>query len=324
MRPLTALASIAALAACCALPGLAQDPPTPAPDGVPLAFKHKTGDLARYRGNVKMDLAITPEGGGPGGGPLGPIPVSGSTVFAYTEKVTGTREGTGTISMVMESFTSSVEALGQKVVTKFQNGKATVSQNGKPLPTNTPEVRDQIAELKKPTVIRRTPLGRVTAVSGERNAFAGIFGGNTPNILQLAEQALKPGDTWETRQVFRPSLAGSGANRIVIPAIDFTYTHTLRAFETKNGRRTALVDSTGSGATAEGGDNSVNQSVTGATRFDIQRGTVMSSAYNIVLSMRVSPGGAAGGPGALRLDGTVDVTVMEAPAPAKKPAPKKR
>jgi hypothetical protein len=306
-----------------ALPGFAQAPPAPeaSAESVPLVYKHKIGDLVRYRGNVKMDLAVSPEGGGAG---LGSIPVTGSTVFAYTEKVTGTRMGTATVSMTMQSLTTSLDVLGQKSVTKLQNGKTTVSVNGKPVPLDSPEARSQVAQLKKPVLIRRTPLGLVTPVGSGNSAFAGVFGGNTPSILQFVEQTFKPGDTRETSQTFRPSLAGSGSNRVVIPAIDFKYTHTLRGFATKNGRRTALIDTTGSGAT-EGGDNTVNQSVTGATRFDLERGVITSSQYNIILSLRISPPGAAaqGGPSSVRLDGSVDVTMMEAAPTPKKPAPKR-
>ena len=134
---------------------------------------------------------------------------------------------------------------------------------------------------------------------------------------------VKVGDTWETMQRIRPTVLG-GSGPFVIPEIEFRYTHTLKRIDVRGGKKQALIESSGSGSTlGEGADNTLNQSITGVTRFDIDRGAVASSQYNIILGLRLAipPGaeGAAAGLTGVRVDGSIDVVVMELPvAPLKK------
>lgn len=325
-----------ALVASAAVPALAQDtkqpaPPTappaapPAEGGTLLQFKYKAGQTQAYKATVKIDAAVSPEG--PGAAAANPVPVMVRSVVAFSEKVMGTRKGTGTLQMPISSLVTTQEVAIIKAVVKYQNGKLTASVNGKPQPLSANSAG--LAELKKAAVLRRDPQGKVTPVGKGSDAIGQLFGSSSYTLVQFPDKPVSVGDSWETVERIRPSVVGKRVP-FVIPEIEFKYTHTFKGIQEKNGRKTALIETSGSGSTvgAEGGENMLNQSVTGTTRFDIARGVVVSSQHNVILSLLlgVPSGGAAAQPGgALRLDGSMDVVVTEAAGkPAAAGAKKKR
>lgn len=316
------------IAGATALPALAQDPQPPTPsaaaeEGLLLRFKHKTGQIKAYKATVKLDAALTPEGGETGGAG-GPVPVTMKSVVAFREKVIGTRQGTGTLSMPITSLVVTQEAAFIKAVVRYQNGKLTTSINGKPQPASASQAG--LAELRKPATVRRDPQGKVTPVGNPSNAIGQLFGSASYTLVQFPEMPVKVGDSWETVEKIRPTVIG-GRVPFVIPEIEFRFTHTFKGIQERNGRKTALIETSGSGSTVntQGAENELTQSVTGTTRFDIAAGRVVSSQHNVILSLLLgNPGGpAAAGPASVRLDGNMDVVVTEAPAPTaakKKPA----
>src|SRR5436190_6079253 len=65
---------------------------------VTLAFKYKTGQAQKFASEVKTEATITTGGGGG----LGPIPVTLNMKYDYSEKIVGTRQGTGTLSSLLD------------------------------------------------------------------------------------------------------------------------------------------------------------------------------------------------------------------------------
>jgi hypothetical protein len=151
--------------------------------------------------------------------------------------------------------------------------------------------------------------------------ITGTVGGT---VVKFPETPLKVGDTWKTKDVVRPSLGQGGPGAPPLPPIAFEFTHSLRSLETLKGKRIALIDSSGSGTTpSQTGAAALEQTVTGTTRFDVDRGMVVSSFYNVLLGLQMPSGVPPGqGPTAIRVDGSMEVTVREVPTPAK-PAAKK-
>lgn len=308
--------SIGAAAAAPAQETPATPPPPPADGGLSLAFKHKAGQIQKFKGTIKVDAAISPGGGASA---IGSIPVISKSVLAFTEKVTGTRKGTGTLSLALTSLVSNTDAFGTKVVNRFQNGKVSTSVNGAPAGQSQAAAAAELAELKKPAGFRRDPQGLTTPIGSGNNAFGQLFGSTSFTIVQLPSTPVKVGDSWETVQKIRPTVV-TGKVPFLIPEIEFRYTHTLKRLDTRNGRQQALIESSGSGApVGQEADTTVNQSITGTTRFDIARGAVVSSQYNILLGMSIPlpPGAVPAGadaPNGVRIDGTIDVVVAEVPA----------
>jgi hypothetical protein len=291
---------------------------SPTPDGAVYTFKYKIGNVQKFRGTTKMDATVTPEGGGIGSNG---IPVVVNYVYAYGEKVTGTRQGTGTIAVTLSSVSAVAESIAGKFTMRSQGGKTTVTVNGQPVQANAGPAA-QLKAMFKPGTMRRSPSGVVAlpgTAGGTVTQLTGTAGGT---IVEFPATPLKIGDTWETQQTIRPTLGEGGG--LVVPPVQFQFTHTLRSVETKGGKKLALIDSTGNGSTTGAGETTLQQSIQGTTRFDVTRGVVVSSFYNVVLGMQLPPGTL--GPQGGRLDGTMEVTIRETPAPAptKKPVKKKR
>lgn len=318
-----ALAATSILALSAAALSAQEGATPPEPERILLAFKHKTGQVQRYKTTQKVDAAVSPDGI-PNASPL---PLTSKSVNSFTEKVLGTRQGTGTLSLSLNSLVTTTDILGMTQVSKLQGGKLTTTVNGQPVRGQDQAAQAaQLAALRKPAQVKRDPSGLTVAAGSPDNGFGQVFGSSSYTIVQFPAMPVKVGDTWETSQTIRP-IAVSGRAPFVIPEINFRYTHTLKKVETRGGRKQALIETAGAGvAVGEGADSTLEQSVTGTTRFDIQKGAVVSSAYDIVLGMKLQlPPGASAGPdslNAIRIDGTVDVVVMEAPTP--KPAAKKK
>ncbi|HTE18886.1 MAG TPA: hypothetical protein VK689_10980, partial [Armatimonadota bacterium] len=137
--------TIALAAALASSAFAAQDEPAPPPPAPPpsetgsrrisLIFKHAAGQVQKFRANVQGDLTLSPEGDGGG---IGAIPISLKMAYAITEKVTGTRRGTATLSTLLDSATIASGFAGNTIVMKALNGKMTVSVNGRPVPPGAP------------------------------------------------------------------------------------------------------------------------------------------------------------------------------------------
>jgi hypothetical protein len=312
----------------------------PAEQTVKLAFKHQTGQVRKYRGTGKAEMTVTPEGGGAG---LGPIPMNIKIAFAQTEKVTGTRQGTGTIAVKLDSMTMGLDFVGINMVMKVLNGKATASVNGQPLKPGQPGVGGDLKSLedlaKNVAIVKRDPRGQITLVKGQGAGVGQVLGGASLGLAQMPDKPVKVGDSWDISQKIKPTVPGptgsAGGGTARMADIDVQFTHTLRALEVKNGKQHAIIDSTGNGflpETGEGPVQTMSQNFTGSTRFDVNAGAIVSGQYSVVVEATMSqaigtPAGARGGGPNMRMDGNIQVTFREAPAtpaaPAKKPAAKK-
>jgi hypothetical protein len=111
----------------------AQEAPA-APQEFTLVYKYQTGNMQKFRLDTKSDLTLTPEGAGG----IGPLPIASKMSTSYTEKVAGTRQGTGTLNIKVESMLIDTNALGMASVIKMQNGKVTATMNGQPAPEGAP------------------------------------------------------------------------------------------------------------------------------------------------------------------------------------------
>lgn len=342
-RPWVPAFGLAGLLLAPALRAQDQPPPPPAPPvspedpGISLVYRYKTGQAQRFKLQMKGDFSLTPQGGASG---LGPIPINMDQTLVYTEKVTGTREGTGTLSVSLDSMTITSGAMGMNHTLRMQNGKVTSSLNGKPTPAGAsgmPAAAMQNMAPKKPVILKRDPTGASTLVGGAAPAMGTMMGGISGSIAQLPGKPVKVGETWESVQKVKPSLPGPAAQAGQIPEVEIRLTHTLKGLAEKNGKQFALIETTGNGSIpmASGTVQSMDQTVSGITRFDIARGAVVSGQYKLDLAMRMGlppglgagAGGAAGGgaPQGMEANGTFNMTLMEAPVPAgaAKPAAKK-
>lgn len=310
------------------LSAAAAQAPEPAPDTVLLAFKHEAGKVQSFRADVSGDLALSPEGEGGAGG-LGPVPFGLRMNVAYSEKVAGVKEGVGTLASTVTTMTVRTDAMGNQIVGKLANGKVTTTLNGRPV-ENAPGAVGSLRSLaaQSRSTMRRTPTGEVTLVSGIGNGVGQVTGAPSAVIAQFSPDPVRVGESWETVQKFRPGVSGTAPPGVTPPEVEVRLTHTLKSIEVKNGRRHALVETTGSGSTPEGSATSVSQNITGTTRFDIERGAVLSAQYDVDLSMKLSLAGlgqpaAPGLGGVIRIDGMLKIVLTEAPAAPAKPAPKK-
>ncbi|MGV3723822.1 MAG: hypothetical protein ACO1SX_23230 [Actinomycetota bacterium] len=321
--PIVRLAAVGALAlAGASVAG--QEAPPPAQE-VSLVYKYKTGSIQKFRMEAKSDLTVTPDGGG-----IGPLPISSKITTLYTEKVTGTRAGTGTLSARVDSFLVDTDALGNRLVGRLVKGKLTYTVNGQPAPEGgIGAALSSGAEMSKPLTLKRNPLGVVTE-GGSPNA-GGAGPGNT--LAQFPERPLKVGDTWETSQPMGAGFAngplgGAGA------ALQATFTHTLKSLVTKDKRVFAMIESIGATTPMEGeAGPAIKQNISGISRFDVERGVLVGGQYSLDLSMKVGApallGGAGGGPaeGAappnMKVDGITSLTIQEIPNTPAKPAAKK-
>jgi hypothetical protein len=339
----------AGAAALIAVPAVrAQDetpPPEPAPGGeaVALAFKFPQGAVQRFRGDIKMDMSLSMGGGG-----LGPIPITMKMLMAYTEKVLGSRAGTGTLALKMDTMAMSFNAMGQQGSIKSQNGKVTTSFPGAPggagamggMPgANAEQFRALTAG--KPVVLRRSALGATTGTEALAGLPTQSFGGAGQSVVLLPDHPVRVGESWESSTTIRPGMGGPLPPGVA-PAGEVTIqmTHTLKAIQPRNGHRHAIIETVGTtstgGAAAGGEAPSFNQEIQGTTRFDLDRGAIVGAQYEGMMSMGMTlpsggPGGADGpaAPGALaggrmQIDGQLKLTLVEVPAPKAPARPAKR
>lgn len=322
--------------------GSAQTDPSPAQDGaagaeaVKLGFKYTTGQIQKFRGTAQNDFTLSL---GEGGGGLGPIPMNQKVDFVLVEKVLGTRQGTGTLSIHVPTLTLAMNVLGTDIVMKSVNNKVNTLVNGEPQQLSVPGGPGNPAAALKganiPFSLRRDAYGAQSPVPGSKPPTSPLLREMTTSFLQFPEKPVAVGDSWETTMKSRPEVGGPGSVPGAAPEFEVKYVHTLKSVETKNGVRYALIESIGSG-TAPGPDGmpGSSQDVSGTTRFDIARGVVVSGQYTATLNLKLGglqlPGAAAGGAAngqaspAMSLDGQVITTFMEVPVtPVKKPVAKK-
>lgn len=330
LRPMPRWLAGGVICLIAAVPLAAQEGQPPADPAMPtyaLAFKHQAGQVQNFRASMKADMTFTPNGGGGGG--LGPIPIGLNVLYASTEKITGTRQGTGTVAIKLNNLTLTANAMGQNQVIKMQNGKVTL--NGQPAPAGAGNPLQQMTGSTD-SVVKRDPQGNVTLVSGGGNQLAALGGGGTAGVfVQFSDKPVSVGEQWEVTQKVQAAVPGplAGPAGGQLPQLEVKYTHILKQVVNKDGKRLAIITTTGAGGTPQEGQNAMTQDVTGTSRFDIDRGVLVSGQYTINTSMRMaSPqlGGAEGQPGAptgVQIDGMINLTVGEAPATAAKPAGKK-
>jgi len=322
----------------------AQDEPAAGSEApLTLAHRYKNGQIQRFRGSTSGAMTLTIDAGA--GSSFGPVPLGLNQTFAFSEKVTGTRQGAGTLIVALESLTLTSDVMGQKAVIKLQNGKVTSSLTGQNVGGAIPGANAKMLEemiQTKPTTIRRGPTG--STISGEAPVpgMGSMLGGNSiASLIQLPESPVKIGDSWETKQLIVPQVSGPLAAAGGIPAVEMKLTHTLRDVVSKGGKRLAIIDTSGVGTpqTAGGGGPApvLNQSFVGNTRFDVGRGAITSGQYTVEMDLKMPlpqlarPGAAPGGqgaaptPGGLQIQGAYTIKLAEGAAtPAKKTPAKAR
>lgn len=297
----------------------AQDPnppeTPPAPEGEKLVFKYQPGTMQRFRGQIKGDITLS-QGGGAGGGLE--IPMTLLWQFVSTEKVVGARQGTGTLSVRLDASNLTVDAGVAKIASKLQNGKFVTTVNGqKPPPGSQYESNLQgLKTLLAPRTVHRNPRG---VLQGGEAVGGNAIGGSTMALVQLPDKPVQVGDSWESVENVKIGVPGQPGQGIAPTKAneEIRLTHTLKSIEAKNGKRFAIIESSGSSAleSGEGAGPSSNQNVLGTARFDIARGAVVSTQYTVNVN---SLGGPSGG----RMDANFDLTLNEAPAAPAKPAAK--
>ncbi len=316
----------------------------PAGEEVTLAFKYKTGQQQRFRGEVKSDFSVTPEGEGGG---IGPIPISAKMNFTALEKVAGTRQGTGTLSVSVPLLNLTTNVFGTEIAITSSGGKVTTLVNGQPaqagaaMPGMDPSM---LKSMSAPTTLKRDARGATIGDLGGLSVFAGA----TMGILELPDKPVKKGDSWETVRKQKLALPGPlAAAAGGVPEMEMKFTHTLKNLETKAGKLFAIIESSGAvqaggvpgaagapGANPATGAAGFQQDMTGTTRFDVARGSVVGGRFTVTFGSKVNVptpmngGAAAPVGGGMRIDGNVETTLNEittATTPAKKkPATRKR
>jgi len=303
-----------------------QEVPPPTQE-VTLVYKYKTGNLQKFRMEAKGDMTVTPEGGG-----IGPIPVSSKVATIYSEKVTGTREGTGTLAAKFETFQVDADLLGNALAGRMVNGKLKYTINGQPAPEGgVGAALAAGADVTRVLTLKRSALGAITEGAGPNAGGTGP--GNT--LVQFPEHPVKVGDSWETTQPVGSGIASGPVGAAVQQA---KFTHTLKSLVTKDKRLFALVESLGASISPEDPTAPVIKvNISGTTRIDVERGVLVGGQYSIDTSGKIGtagfPGAGGGAPAdgaaapSMKLDGITTLTVQEVPATAapaaKKPAAKK-
>lgn len=306
--------------------------PAPGAEGVSLAYKYKIGSIQRFRTDTTGNLSVSLEGAQSAAGIPPAIPLGMKLSNQYTERVAGTHQGTGTLSLQVETMNMLYEAFGKRAQVRYANGRSTATLDGRPAPQNTVSAgAARLAQLRKPVAIRRDPRGLVTLVSaaaaGQTQPGAGeLFGAGNVSILVLPDHPVQVGDSWESTQRVQPNIPVPNGGASAIPVLEIKLTHTLKSLGTKNGHVFALIDTTGSGSSPEGAPGgSINESFAGTTRFDVARGAVTSGTYNMEIAMKLpaatvgfipppsASGAAPATPPSMRIDGTMAMVLMEMP-----------
>jgi hypothetical protein len=287
---------------------------------VTLAFKFKTGQAQRFASEVKTEATITTGGGGG----LGPIPVTLNMKYDYSEKIVGTRQGTATLSSLLELPSISANVVGQEYLAKRKGGKTVFTKNGEPVPPG--ELSGPAGSLEpmmKPRkgVIRRSPIGELSPVSGDGAEIAQMLGsGIVGPMLRLPDHPVSPGDTWEFESKFRPAIPGPVPSLSGAQDVDLKLTYTFKALNKRGGKQFALIETAGNAeGTGPQGTVAVTQKAT--TRFDIARGAVVSGQVSTTVNTAgadapPAAGNGAPGVGGMRLDAVFDVVLREVPATA--------
>jgi hypothetical protein len=277
-------------------------------------------------------MTMTAEGGsGPAAG-LGAIPINAKVLFSYTEKVTGTSKGTGTVNITTDSMQISSSAMGMESVIKIQNGKATMLVNGQPMSIDAAGPRAaQIQQLAstKPRVVKRDPRGIETLVSGNPTSQK-----SWGDILVLPDHPVQVGETWEHVVTVRADVPAQFGGAPA-PDLEMRFSYALKELINKKGRQIAVIEASGSGAmpAASGGlVQGMTQNFSGTANFDVGRGALISGTLNQDTSAKLNmqalagqaPPAAQGSlPTAMKIEGTTEVKVAEAPVTPAKPAAKK-
>jgi len=322
IRHLSYLAGTLALAGLLTAPALrAQDEEPPeAPQGkaYKLSFKHPPGQVQRFRMDVTSQLEVNREG-------APTLPVTQRASYTITEKVTGSRQGTATLSVLVDSMKSSLSVAGQRIDLSSKGGKSNATVNGMVIDTSSADLAGAGLHgltSKKPVVIRRTTRGGTTVVSAPPGAGTAMGSNNpSPVLVQFPATPLRVGDTWESTQRFRTARTANARR----PAAEMLLrcSHTLQALNTRNGKQFALIETSGTTEPAEGAAGDAEQlgfTVTGTARFDVTRGVVISGTYTQEASGTIvipaGAGGAASQAQQAEVAATTKVLFRDAAAPA--------
>lgn len=337
--PAASVGTLLLLAASAAVAqGVPEATPSPASSedqGILLAYKFRVGQQQKFRGTVQIACTLSIEGNpSVGGRRLEPFPYESRQMIVYTEKVTGLKDGAGTISLSPFAADTSTEMLGSRTVARLVNGKMVVTNNGKPVRTGSTDGVSRPA----PTSLLRSAQGN-TKVSGNpaspANADNPLFGGlSLGATVQFPDRPVKVGETWETRRRFAGQGLGSGL-RSTAGTVEKELTHTLKEIQRKGSRQIAVIETTANSTeTPPGGakpdgrtpTRGILQTTTGLTYFDVGRGVVTLMKFSADATAHADPPRSlppldTPEPPLLRVDGHVDLTLTElAEAPATSPA----
>ncbi len=319
-------------------PLLAQNPPASGDDALVLQYKHTAGAIQRFKSNAKMDMTIAAEGGSGAGAAMAIPPISLSMNTAHNEKVVGVKDGRGVLAVKVDAMSMNTAIMGSMVQSKLVNGRMVTTVNGKPSPATA--MAGNVGDITQVMTIVRDGQGIVMNADGTASPLGGMFGNSVGTVLaQFPPRPVKVGETWEFAQRMRfplPPQAGQLTGNI--PDLMLKFTHTFREVQVKEGRRFAMIDTVAAGETTEAPANSpikfMKQNFTGATRFDIEGGKSAGGSYTMDFSMGMNlaglvPQGAQAAPGgqqppsAIKLDGSMTMTVAEDTSPPAKAAAKK-
>jgi hypothetical protein len=260
--------------------------------------------------------------------------MTGKTEMLYSEKVTGTSAGTGTLAWKLEGMSMNFNILGTNYGMTRKNGKWVSTLNGQPAPPGMAGPGAGAApSMQTSATIKRGPRGETSGPGGAAVSAGQLLGGAALSSSLLPDSPVKVGVSWETTQMVSPNVPGPAGAAAPAPPIEVKFTHTLKELQRRGSNVHALIESVGSGTAPEGtAGSSASQSIMGTSRFDLTRGALVGGQYQVDLSVKAPlaalSGGAAGGAGqTLNIDGTLKMTLVEAaPAPAKpaKPAPRKK
>jgi hypothetical protein len=354
---IAALGALVALAAGTSLVRAQEDA------GVKLEYKWKAGQVFRYRVtaggtiNTKMEGLPAPAGAPP---PPGSIPMELQMTIEMSQRVKEVApDGSATLTQQLETMNMTNKVMGQQMLSKFENGKFTMTMNGQPMQMPPGARGDSMNLAGKPVDIKLTRRGQVLAVEGAgREALARmfqgtnlgqVFGAGTPGagMTILPEAPVKVGQNWNDKQMVTLPIPIPGPPGAAPTALQINYTvqNTLTGLEGAGAERVAVIATKADvtmpetklnvpadpqkpgAATLPMGFRDFSQKVEGTVRFDPEAGFVRSGDYNVNLGMKMDlpfppPGGAAGGAKPqMAMDGKVTMKVALLPEGKAAPAP---
>lgn len=354
---IAALGALAALAAGTSLVRAQEDA------GVKLEYKWKPGRVFRYRltagGTITTKMEGLPTPAGAPAPPAGGFPMELQMTMEISQRIKEVApDGSATITQQLETMSMTNNVMGQQMLSKFENGKFTMSMNGQPMQMPPGGRSDAMTMAGKPVDLKITRRGQVLAVEGAgREAIARmfqgtnlgqVFGGGTPGagMTILPETPVKVGQSWNDKQLVNLPIPIPGPPGAPPTSLQINYAvqNTLTGLEGQGANRVAVITTKADVTMPETKINvpadpqkpgaqalpmsfrDFNQKVDGTVRFDPEAGVVRSGDYNVNLGMKMQlpfapPGGAAGAKPQMAMDGKMTMKVALLPEGKAAPAP---